>query len=446
VRVGRGVARDLRAAAGYVPGAMSLVDELDRRGLIAEVTHRDELAKLLASQSVPVYAGYDPTAPSLHVGNLVPTILLKRFQLAGHRPIVLVGGATGMIGDPTGKSDERNLLDEATLATNLAGIRAQLSRLLDFEDATTGAVMTNNADWTRGLGYLEFLRDIGKHLTINYMMAKDSVQSRLQGESGISYTEFSYMLLQAFDFVHLSKAYGCRLQVGGSDQYGNITAGVELSHKLRGRQLFGLVAPLLLDSTGAKMGKTSSGERIWLDPARTRPYDFYQYWFNVSDEEAPRLLRMFSLRPLDEIDQLLGAHDADRTRRLAQAELARALTGWVHGPTAVLGIEAANRAVFGDGSLKDLTAAELEALANTLPRLDVPRAELAAGIPLVDLLSRTLTDSKGAARRLITQGGAYVNGTAIKAVDHTVTLADLVTESMLVLRSGKRNYHLVRIT
>ncbi len=425
---------------------MALLDELDRRGLIAEVTHREELAKLLASQIVPVYAGYDPTSPSLHIGNLVPTMLLKRLQLAGHRPIVLVGGATGMIGDPSGKSDERNLLDEATLAANLAGIRAQLSRLLDFDDPATGAAMTNNADWTRGVGYLEFLRDIGKHLTINYMMAKDSVKSRLESDSGISYTEFSYMLLQAFDFVQLSRSHGCRLQVGGSDQYGNITAGVELSHKLRGPQLFGLVAPLLLDSTGQKMGKTASGERIWLDPERTRPYEFYQYWFNVSDDDAPRFLRMFSLRPEGELDELLRAHDADRPRRLAQAELARGLTAWVHGDSAVVGIEAANRAVFGSGSLKDLSAAELEALAGILPRLDLPRADLAAGVPLVDLLARTLTDSKGAARRLITQGGAYVNGTQIKTADHTLTLADLVTETMLLLRSGKRNYHLVRVT
>ena len=425
---------------------MALLDDLDRRGLIADVTHKDELAKLLASRGVPLYAGYDPTSPSLHIGNLVPTMLLKRFQLAGHRPIVLVGGATGMIGDPSGKSDERNLLDDATLATNVAGIRAQLSRLLDFDDPTTGAAMTNNADWTRGVGYLEFLRDTGKHLTINYMMAKDSVRTRLEGESGISYTEFSYMLLQAFDFVQLSRSHGCRLQVGGSDQYGNITAGVELSHKLRGPQLFGLVAPLLLDSTGAKMGKTAGGERIWLDPERTRPYDFYQYWFNVSDEDAGRFLRMFSLRPLEELDELLRDHDADRTKRVAQAELARALTAWVHGSSAVIGIEAANRVMFGDTSLKDLTNTELDALAHILPRLDIPRADLAAGITLVDLLARTVTDSKSSARRLISQGGAYVNGAQIKSTDHTLTLADLITETMLVLRSGRRNYHLVRVT
>ena len=436
----------MEVAAGYLRRAMSLLDDLDRRGLLAEVTHRDELTQLLAAQSVPVYAGYDPTSSSLHIGNLVPTMLLKRFQLAGHRPIVLVGGATGMIGDPSGKSDERNLLDDATLATNVAGIRAQLSRLLDFDDPVTGAAMTNNVDWTRGIGYLEFLRDIGRHLTINYMMAKDSVKSRLEGDSGISYTEFSYMLLQAFDFVQLSRSHGCRLQVGGSDQYGNITAGVELSHKLRGPQLFGLVAPLLLDASGAKMGKTSTGERVWLDPERTRPYDFYQYWFNVPDHDAPRFLRMFSLRSLDELAQVLREHDADRSKRLAQRELARGITSWVHGESAVFGIEAANRVMFGGASIRDLTNLELDAIGTTLPRLDVTRAELAAGISLVDLLSRTVTDSKRSARNLVTQGGAYVNDVQIKDPDHKLTLADLATETMLVVRGGKRNYHLVRAT
>ena len=296
------------------PDGPQLIEELRQRHLVAQISDEPGLAELLSSQVVPVYAGYDPTASSLHVGNLVPTILLKRFQLAGHRPIVLVGGATGMVGDPSGKSDERNLLDDATLAENVAGIRAQLSRLLDFDGAETGAVMTNNADWTRGISYLEFLRDYGKHLTINYMMAKDSVKSRLEGESGISYTEFSYMLLQAMDFVHLAKAHAVRLQVGGSDQYGNITAGCELSRKMGGVQLYGLTAPLLLDSTGQKMGKSASGERIWLDPERTTPYAFYQYWFNRPDDEVPRLLKLFSLRPLAELDAVLAEHDADRAK------------------------------------------------------------------------------------------------------------------------------------
>ncbi|MBA3820858.1 MAG: tyrosine--tRNA ligase [Deltaproteobacteria bacterium] len=424
---------------------MSLLDDLQQRGLIQEVTDRDALAQLLASQVVPLYAGYDPTASSLHVGNLVPTILLKRFQLAGHRPIVVVGGATGMIGDPSGKSDERNLLDDATLATNLAGIRGQLSRLLDFEDPKVGAMMTNNADWMRGISFLEFLRDVGKYLTVNYMTAKESVRTRLEGDTGISYTEFSYMLLQAYDFVHLAKAHGCRLQVGGSDQYGNITAGTELSRKMGGPQLYGLVAPLLLDSTGQKMGKSASGERIWLDPERTKPYEFYQYWFNRPDEELPRLLRLFSLRPLAELDALLAEHDADRAKRRAQRELARAMTSWVHGDTEVANAETAQRVMFGE-SLQGVTDAQLGVLAGIVKTVDVPRTELAAGIGLIDLLARTVTDSKGAARRLITQGGASINNVKVTDVEHKVTLGDLASESMLVIGSGKRDKCLVRVT
>jgi tyrosyl-tRNA synthetase len=424
---------------------MAILDELNDRGLIADITDRDGLAALLASQIVPVYAGYDPTSPSLHVGNLVPTILLKRFQLAGHRPIVLVGGATGMIGDPSGKSAERNLLDDATLATNIAGMRAQLLRLLDFDDPRTGAVMTNNIDWTRGVTYLDFLRDIGKHLTINYMLGKDSVSKRVESDAGISYTEFSYMLLQAFDFVQLQKLHGCRLQVGGSDQYGNITAGCELQHKLRGPKLFGLTAPLLLDSSGDKMGKTSTGERIWLDPERTTPYEFYQYWLNRNDEEAPRLLRLFSLLPLAEIDELLRGHDSDRSRRHAQRELARALTAWVHGPDVISRVEVASRVMFGD-TLDGLTDADLSMLAGTVPTVEVPRTELAAGVGIVDLLTRTIADSKGAARRLVTQGGAYINNHRITQVEHQVTLEHLATETMIVVRGGKKDYCLVRVT
>jgi tyrosyl-tRNA synthetase len=424
---------------------MALLDELNDRGLIADITDRDGLAALLASQVVPVYAGYDPTSESLHVGNLVPTILLKRFQLAGHRPIVVVGGATGMIGDPSGKNAERNLLDDATLATNVAGIRAQLSRLLDFDDPTTGAVMTNNADWTRGVGYLEFLRDIGKHLTINYMLGKDSVSNRLETESGISYTEFSYMLLQAFDFVQLAKLHGCRLQVGGSDQYGNITAGCELQHKLRGPKVFGLTAPLLLDSAGEKMGKTSTGERVWLDPERTPPYAFYQYWLNRDDEEAARLLRLFSLRPLAELAELIREHDTDRSRRNAQRELARALTAWVHGAAMMSRVETASRVMFGE-SLDGLTDEDLGVLAGTVPTIDVPRTELASGVGIVDLLARTIADSRGAARRLVTQGGAYINNRRVTEVEHQVTLEHLATETMIVVRGGKKDYCLVRVT
>jgi tyrosyl-tRNA synthetase len=422
---------------------MDFLDELKARGLLADVTDRDGLAKLLLSSApVSVYAGYDPTSSSLHVGNLVPTIMLKRMQLAGQRPIIVVGGATGMIGDPSGKSEERNLLDDATIAQNVAGIRAQLEKLLDFTPGNTGALMTNNADWTRGISYLEFLRDVGKHLTINYMTAKDSVKSRLSSEHGISYTEFSYMLLQAFDFVKLHELHGCRVQVGGSDQYGNITAGCELQRKLGRPQLFGLTAPLLLDSTGAKMGKTSTGERVWLDPARTSPYDFYQYWLRVADDDAPRLLRLFSLRPLDEVEALLAEHDVDRSKRIAQRELARALTSWVHGDAAIASVESAAQAIRGD--IKGMTDEKLREIAGAAPTLDIPRAELAAGVAVVDLLARTVEKSKGAARRLVSGGGAYVNNAKITDVEMKLTLADLATDTMLILGTKKERW-LVRV-
>lgn len=422
---------------------MQILDELAARGLVADVTDRAGLADVLNAGPISAYAGYDPTTSSLHVGNLVPTILLKRLQLAGHRPIIVVGGATGMIGDPSGKSEERNLLDDDTLQFNVASIRAQLSRLLDFEDPKLGAIMTNNADWTRGISYLEFLRDIGKYLTINYMMAKDSVKSRLEGDSGISYTEFSYMLLQAFDFVELCKKHGCRLQVGGSDQYGNITAGCELSRKMGGPQLFGLTAPLLLDSSGQKMGKTSTGERIWLDGARTVPFEFYKYWFNVSDDDAPRLLKLFSLRPLAEIEELVRTHDADRAKHHAQRELARVMTSWVHGDAAVSRVEAANQ-VFATGTLDGLDLTQLAALAETIPTVDIPKTELAAGIGIVDLLARTVSESKSDARRTISQGGAYVNNARVPDDKQKIGADALVHGTMLLVRSGKKNLRLVR--
>ncbi|HEY1814690.1 MAG TPA: tyrosine--tRNA ligase [Kofleriaceae bacterium] len=424
---------------------MLLLDELDARGLFASCTDRTGLAELLASHApVTAYAGYDPTSPSLHVGNLVPTILLKRLQLAGHRPIIVVGGATGMIGDPSGKSEERNLLDAATLATNVAGIRAQLGKLLDFEPSPTGALLTNNYDWTVGISYLEFLRDIGKHLTVNYMTAKDSVSSRLESDSGISYTEFSYMLLQAFDFVHLAESHGCRLQVGGNDQYGNITAGCELQRKLGRTQLFGWTAPLLLDSSGQKMGKTASGEKIWLDAARTTPFAFYQYWLNTTDADAPRFLRMFSLEPIAHIDALLADHEADRSKRLAQRELARAMTSWVHGTDSIAQIESASGEIFG-GDLSKLGDAELEAMSGTIPSIEIPRSELEAGIALIDLLVRAgLEDSKSAARRQIAQGGASVNNVVITDVAKRVAIADLLTPTRLVLRKGRKQYRIVR--
>lgn len=421
-----------------------LLNELKERHLVADITDAKALGDLLASEMVSLYAGYDPTSSSLHVGNLVPVILQARLQRAGHRPVIVVGGATGMIGDPSGKSDERNLLTEDVLQQNLAGIRAQLSRLLDFTTGPNAAIMTNNADWFSGVGYLQFLRDVGKHLTINYMMAKDSVRTRLEDrDSGISYTEFSYMLLQAWDFVHLSRAHNCRLQVGGSDQWGNITAGCELSRKMGGPQLFGLTAPLLLDSTGQKMGKTSTGERVWLDPQRTSPYAFYQYWLNVADADAPRLLRLFSFKPLSELAELNAAHDADRSKRVAQRELASTMTTWVHGAEALARVEAATRVMFG-GSIDGMSEADLAGLQDTMPVVDQSRTELSAGVPVVDLLARAFGKSKSQIRTLIAQGGAYINSQRITEADLLVTTAHLATASWMVLRGGKKDYRLVR--
>lgn len=423
---------------------MHILDELRARGLVHDVTHEEALKELLSQGPVRFYAGFDPTASSLHLGNLVPVILLARLQRAGHAPIALVGGATGMIGDPSGKSEERNLLDEATLAANLAGQRAQLERLLDF-DGPQAARVVNNHNWLGGMGFLEFLRDVGKHLTVNTMMAKDSVRTRLEAaERGISYTEFTYQLLQAYDFVHLCREHGCRLQVGGSDQWGNITSGTELGRKMGAPQLFGLVAPLLLDASGQKMGKTSTGLRVWLDPERTSPYAFYQYFLNLDDVDAPKLLRIFSWRELPEIEEILAAHAEAPGKRAAQKTLAEDMTRWIHGDDALRRAVAASQVMFG-GSLESLSDADLTPLLADVPSSELPKAELEAGVPLLDLLVRTgLQKSKGAARRLAQQGGVYVNNERVTEPERALTAADLGTETMIVLRTGKKSYHVVK--
>ncbi|HUH05707.1 MAG TPA: tyrosine--tRNA ligase [Kofleriaceae bacterium] len=427
---------------------MHILDELDARGLVADVTDRDGLRDQMNAGTVPLYCGYDPSGTSLHAGSLVPTILLARLQRAGHKPIVVVGGATGMIGDPSGKSAERSFLDEATLRANVQVIERQLSPFLSFGDAPTDAVMVNNYDWLGSMGFLEFLRDVGKHLTVNYMTAKESVRARLEDrDQGISYTEFSYMLLQAYDFAHLARAYGCRLQVGGSDQWGNITAGIELHRKMGGEgSLFGLVAPLLLDSKGEKMGKTAAGTRVWLDPQLTSPYAFYQYWLNVEDADVGRFLRMFSWRTLEELATLVAEHEAAPHTRLGQKTLALDITTWVHGADAARRAIAASEVMFG-GSLADLGDADLEPLLADVPSSSMPRDALAAGVPLVDLLATTeLAASKGAARRLLKQGGVYINNERITDESLVVRTEHLGTETMMILRAGKKSYHIVRVS
>jgi tyrosyl-tRNA synthetase len=424
-----------------------ILDELEARGLVQDTTGREELAALLAKESVSFYVGFDPTGTSLHAGSLVPIVLMARLQRAGHKPYPLVGGATGMIGDPSGKSQERQLLDPETLARNVAAIRAQLARFLDFGEAPNAAVMVNNHDWFQGVGYIEFLRDVGKHLTVNYMMAKDSVRSRLEDrDQGISYTEFSYMLLQAYDFAVLARRHGCRLQAGGSDQWGNITAGIELHRKLGGKEpLFGLTTPLLLDSKGEKMGKTAAGVRIWLDAELTSPYAFYQYWLNVADEDVERLLKMFSWRSLDELATVLEEHRSNPSERRAQRTLAEDVTTFVHGADATARAIKASAVMFG-GTLEGLTDADLEPLLGDVPSSTLSRAELEAGVGLVDLLVKSgLGASKGAVKRLVAQGGVYVNNVRVADEARVLGVADLGTETMFVLRSGKKSYHVVKV-
>jgi len=423
----------------------SILVELTARGLVQATTADDSLRTALSSSNVPFYAGFDPTAASLHIGSLVPIALMARLQRAGHKPIVLVGGATGMIGDPSGRSDERLLLDSATLAKNVAGIQKQLEPFLQFGDDANGAALVNNASWFGPIGFIDFLREVGKHISVNYMTGKESVKSRLNDrEQGISYTEFSYMLLQAYDFVHLAKEYGCRLQVGGSDQWGNITAGIELARKMGvDAELFGLTAPLLLDSKGQKMGKTASGTRIWLSPDKTSPYAFYQYWLNSDDDSVERLLKLFSWRPLDEIQDICDEHSKEPGRRAGQKALAQDITRWVHGDLALARALAASRVMFG-GSLEDLQDDDLRPLLQDVPTSTIPKATLEAGVELTQLLcSAALAKSKGEARRLVQGGGVYLNNIRVAEPSRSVTTTDLGTETMLVLRSGKKKYHII---
>jgi tyrosyl-tRNA synthetase len=426
---------------------MTLLEELKLRGLVQDVTNQEALSSLLESERVIFYDGFDPTATTLHAGTLVGLSLLVRLQRAGHKPIAVVGGATGMIGDPSGKSEERKLLDPSLLAENVQGLKAQLARFLRFDDSPSGALLVNNADWFASIGYLAFLRDVGKHITVNYMLAKESVRARLEDrEQGISYTEFSYMLLQAYDFVHLNRTYGCRLQIGGSDQWGNITCGTELHRKVGGEgELFGLVTPLLLTAAGKKFGKSEAGTSVWLDPEHTSPYAFYQFWINTDDADVERYLKMFTFRSLDEIASAVAEHDQDRAKRLAQKRLAEEVTTWVHGPDAARRARAASQVMFG-GSLADLKDADLEPLCADVPTTTLARAALAAGLLLLDLLVSTkLCESKGAARRLLAQGGVYVNNVRTSDPERVLCAGDLATESMLILRAGKKSYHVIKL-
>jgi tyrosyl-tRNA synthetase len=419
-----------------------LLADFEARGLVNQSTDAAALRGWLGTPGRRVYAGFDPTADSLHVGHLVALVLLRRVAAAGHEPVALVGGATGMIGDPSGRSEERNLLSADELAANIAGVERQIRGVLASTGQTVHVV--NNADWMRGVGYLEFLRDVGKHVPLGQMLGKDSVKSRLDREGGISYTEFSYMLLQAWDFVHLSDALDCRVQIGGSDQWGNITAGIELGRRLRGRELHGITCPLLTKADGTKMGKTAAGA-VWLDPRRTSPYRFYQYWINLDDADAGRCLLRLTELPLDEIRALDERRVAAPAARDTQKRIAEELTRLVHGDAGLAAARQATEIFFGAeiAALDDAALAEIFA--------DVPSHEFArtaldgAGLALVEALKATgLAASTSAARRTIEQGGAYVNNRRVADVNHRLTPRDLAGATTLVLRSGKKSYALAR--
>ncbi|WP_132427249.1 tyrosine--tRNA ligase [Pseudonocardia endophytica] len=420
--------------------AKEILDELEWRGLIAQSTDREALARELAGPDpVTLYAGFDPTAPSLHAGHLVQMLTLRRFQEAGHRPIVLAGGATGMIGDPRDVG-ERNLHDEATVAEWTGLIRGQLERFVSFDDSPTGALTVNNLDWTGGQTVLAFLRDLGKHFPVNMMINRETVKRRLAAD-GMSYTEFSYLLLQSQDYLELYRRHGCRLQIGGSDQWGNIVGGVDLIRRVDSGQVHALTTPLVTDSEGRKFGKSTGGGNVWLDPDRTSPYAWYQYFVNVADADVVNYLRLFTFLGREEIDELARDTEERPHLRAAQRRLADELTTLVHGEQQTRQVTTASQALFGRADLGDLDAATLDAAL-----AEVPTAESGGADTIVDLLVSTgLVESKGAARRAINEGGAYVNNTKVSDEGWTPGNDDLLDGGWLVLRRGKRNLAGVRV-
>ena len=421
-----------------------ILSDLQWRGLLASCTDLDALRKRLAEGPVTLYCGFDPTGDSLHVGHLMGQLTLRRFQLAGHHVIALAGGATGMIGDPSGRSAERNLLTREQLNHNIASIKQQLSRLLDFTAAGNPARLVDNAEWTAPISYLDFLRDVGKHFTLNLMLAKDSVKSRLEGDGGISYTEFSYQLLQAYDFYHLREAFNCELQIGGSDQWGNITAGTDFIRKKLGAPAWGWTFPLITKSDGTKFGKTASGA-VWLDAAKTSPYRLYQFFVNTEDAKVCEYLRKFTFLTREQIEPLEAAHATNPGAREAHRALAREVTQLVHGADALTAALKASEILFG-GSLEGISETIFNDVVGEVPTKDLEKAKLeGAGSPIADLIVHSgLAPSKGAARKDLEAGGIYLNNVR---VDHTrsITTNDLLFGKYLLLRKGKRSYAVLTV-
>lgn len=420
----------------------ALIADLEWRGLIAQSTDLKALLQQLDSGPTSFYIGYDPTAPSLHVGNLVVLLVMRRFQLAGHKPLPLVGGATGLVGDPSGRNEERTLNDTAIVEQWVDRIKNQLSKFLNFESGSNAAVMTNNLDWTAPISALSFLRDVGKHFSVNQMLSKDSVSSRLEA-GGISYTEFSYQVLQAFDYLELYRRHNCRLQIGGSDQWGNIVAGLDLIRKVEGGAAHCLTIPLMTKSDGTKFGKTAGGS-IWLDPEMTSPYAFYQFWLNSDDADIPKYLKVFSFKSREEIEELIAAHESNPGARTAHRALAEELTTLVHGADQCEGAQRAAKALFGQGDLHELDEKTLESALSQLPRTTVNKGD--AFPTWVDLLAATgVVESKSAARRIVKEGGAYLNNEKVLTEDAIPSVNNLLFGRFLLLRKGKRDLAAVEL-
>jgi tyrosyl-tRNA synthetase len=430
--------------ASHARERATIVAVLEERGLIQEITESG-LPEAAALGPLSVYAGFDPSRPSLQVGNLVPVMILAHFQRHGHRPVVVVGGGTGMIGDPSGKSAERVLLSTEDVAANAARVREQLSHYVSFE-GEHAAIMVNNLDWLGSMTLIEYLRDIGKHFSVNTMLAKDSVKGRIASESGISYTEFSYMVLQATDFLHLHDEFGCTVQVGGNDQWGNLVAGVELIRRVRGVQAHALTAPLVTTASGEKLGKTE-GNALYLDPQLTSPYTMYQYWFNSADEDVSRFLKIFTFLSLGEIAAIEHRQAEHPERREGQKRLAFEIIKLIHGEATARAVASASSVLFG-GGIDELTPDVLPHIASEVPNVSVSASALAGGMPMVDVLVVAgVQPSKGAARRLVQQGGVYLNGRRVADTEYVLTAADAVADGRgVLLRAGKNKYALLLVT
>lgn len=424
---------------------MNLLDELSWRGMIQDIMPgtREQLEKELTTG----YIGFDPTADSLHIGSLLPILLLVHFQRAGHKPIALIGGATGMVGDPSGKSEERNLLNEETLQRNILGVKAQLEQFLNFSPTLPNAAeLVNNYDWFKSISFIDFLRDTGKHITVNYMMAKDSVKKRIEGETGISYTEFAYQLMQAFDFYWLFQHKQCKLQMGGSDQWGNMTTGTELIRRKCGGEAFVFTNPLVTKSDGGKFGKTESGN-IWLDPAKTSPYQFYQFWLNASDTDATRWIKLFTFLTREEIDSITETHQQNPSARTLQRKLASEVTSFVHGHAELSKAIETTEKLFSNqqAPIESLSETDLEQIQGVV-KVEVDKASLAEGIDIVSLLANTgIFPSKGEARKTIQGGGVSINRKKIESVELKVDSSFLLHQRYILIQKGKKNYFLITV-